>query len=189
MKVLIDPGHGGSDPGARANGMREADYTLAAGRMLMTVLRQRGYEAHLTRDCDVDLAHDKAGDLERRCQIERQTRPALFVSLHCNAAMGDAAHGFEVFTSPGQTRSDLAAEYLVNAFAVAFPDRLIRRDLSDGDQDKEAKFRVLTGTVGPAVLVEMGFLTNTEEATWLRINQTRIVTALADGIGAYLQEV
>jgi N-acetylmuramoyl-L-alanine amidase len=80
-----------------------------------------------------------------------------------------------VWTSPGQTLADQAAECLINAFSAAFPRRLLRRDFSDGDQDKESNFRVLTGTLGPAVLVELGFLTNPEEAAWLKSKQLAIV--------------
>lgn len=187
--ILIDPGHGGPDPGACANGLREADITLTAGKLLMALLRQRGHTAYLTRDTDTALAHDKAGDLEERCEMERKLRPALTVSLHCNAAENGAAKGFEVWTSPGQTRSDQAAELIVGAFATQFPGRLIRRDLSDGDADKEAKFRVLTGTHGPAVLVEFGFLTNPVEAQWIKGELPRICQAMAVGIESFVEGV
>lgn len=184
MKVLIDPGHGGWDPGACANGLREADMTLQAGRMLMNLMRQRQHVAYLTRDSDIALGDNKGADLTARCHIEHSFRPDLFVSIHCNAALAETANGFEVWTSPGQTQSDLAAEQIVNAFFREFPTRQLRRDLSDGDQDKESRFRVLTGTLGPAVLVEMGFLSNQAEAIWLRESLPRIAKALADGIEA-----
>lgn len=187
MKVLIDPGHGGWDPGACANGMRECDYVLAIGRYLMTYLITKGHEVHMTRSTDHALAAGKSADLEERCKIERTWRPDLFVSLHCNAALATAAVGFEVWTSPGQTMSDVAAEKILESFAAAFPQRMIRRDMSDGDGDKESKFRVLTGTDGPAVLVEAGFLTNAAEAEWLRQNQIGIVKALAVGIEAFAE--
>lgn len=187
MKVLIDPGHGGSDPGACANGLREADIALNVSRLLVTLLRQKGVEVRLTRDGDNALGPTKGHDLEARCQIERTWGPDLFVSIHCNAAMADTARGFEVWTSVGQTRSDRAAEHIVNAFHTAFPYRLLRRDLSDGDQDKESNFYVLRCTDGPAVLVELGFLTHAEEAAWVRDNQVPTAQALSRGILAALQ--
>lgn len=185
MNLLIDPGHGGQDPGACAHGLREADYVLAAGRMLMEEMRRRRHVAHLTRDNDDALGYNKNADLTERCRMERSWKPGLFVSLHCNAAMSTGANGFEVWTSPGQTRSDVAAEEIVEAFARHYPGRLIRRDLTDGDSDKESKFRVLTGTLGAAVLVEMGFITNAVDAAWLKQNLVGIVKALADGIEAF----
>jgi N-acetylmuramoyl-L-alanine amidase len=153
----------------------------------MAYLRTDGHLAHLTRDTDQALAGDKGSDLEERCRIERTWRPGLTVSIHCNAAMAATARGFEVFTSVGETRSDAAAECIINEFHKAFPLRPIRRDFADGDQDKEARFRVLTGTFGPAVLVELGFLTNAEENDWLKMNQIKIVRALTAGIDAFAQ--
>lgn len=187
MKILIDPGHGLPDPGACANGMREADYVLTVARYLMHYLQSVGHEAHLTRGTENALAFKKENDLALRCEIEHNWRPDLFLSLHCNAATGVAAHGFEVWTSVGETLSDRYAEHLVNEFHRAFPLRLLRRDFADGDQDKERRpdqkdLYVLAGTKGPAVLVELGFLTHVEEAQWLRDNQLAIVKALAAGI-------
>lgn len=182
MKILIDPGHGGFDPGACANGMREADYVLEASRYLMNYLRVKGHQAHLTRSADYALGNDKAGDLAERCETERKCAPDLFLSIHCNAAATAAANGFEVWTSFGKTTADKYAETLMNAFHAAFPLRPLRRDFSDGDQDKESNFYVLKHTRCPAVLVELGFLTNAAEARWLRGNQIAIVQALAAGI-------
>ena len=182
MNILIDPGHGGLDQGACANGMREASYVLATAHYLKDYLWAAGHVAHLTRAGDHALGPDKKTDLAARCAIEQSWKPDLFLSLHCNAFIETGAHGFEVWTSPGQTRSDLAAECIINAFSKAFPDRVLRRDFADGDQDKEAKFYVLTGTKGPAVLVELGFLTNKNEAIWLNEKQIEIVKALAAGV-------
>lgn len=187
MKILIDPGHGLPDPGACANGMREADYVLEAARYLMHYLHSVGHEAHMTRGTENALAFRKETDLEMRCEMEHSWRPDLFLSLHCNAVANPTAHGFEVWTSIGETRSDLYAEHFVNEFHRAFPARALRRDFADGDQDKERRpeqkdLYVLAGTKGPAVLVELGFLTNPEEAAWLRLNQLAIVKALAAGV-------
>lgn len=182
MKILIDPGHGGKFQGAGANGISEADYTLKTAAMLASYLRAAGHDVSLTRSDNSNLGETLAEDLEVRCCIERKIRPDLFLSIHCNAAESTKAEGFEVWTSPGQTDADKAAEKILNEFSKAFPSRRLRRDVSDGDSDKEAKFRVLTGTLGPAVLVELGFLTNKDEARWLMSNRQPIAKALSDGI-------
>lgn len=182
MNVLLDPGHGGFDPGACANGMRECDYVLEAARYLMNYLRVKGHFAHMTRGADAALGNDKAADLAMRCQIEHSWKPDLFLSLHCNAVGNQIAKGFEVWTSIGETKADRYAEHIVNEFHRAFPLRLLRRDFADGDQDKESNFYVLKNTHCPALLVELGFLTNAEEAAWLKANQIQIVKALAAGI-------
>jgi N-acetylmuramoyl-L-alanine amidase len=185
VNILIDAGHGLPDPGACSNGMREADYVMEVARYLMHYLQSVGHRAHLTRNSEAGLAFAKGTDLAERCKVEHNWRPDLFVSLHCNAAASGAARGFEVWTSVGETKSDQAAELIINEFHKAFPDRVLRRDFSDGDQDKESDFCVLAGTLGPAVLVELGFLTNAEEARWLRENQLAIVKALAAGVEAF----
>lgn len=185
MKVLLDPGHGGKFQGACANGAREADFTLRLAAMLAGYLRIAGYDVSMTRTGDDNLAHTVSEDLEARCAIERKLKPALFVSVHCNAAYAPDAQGFEVWTSPGETASDKAAEAIINAFSKAFPSRRIRRDLSDGDSDKESKFRVLTGTLGAAVLVELGFLTNADETLWLKSHMPEMAKAICDGITAF----
>lgn len=181
MKILIDPGHGGPDPGACANGIRECDYVLGLSRLLMNALRMLGHSAHLTRAADFALGNDKGSDLAARCHIEQSWGPDVFISVHCNASTSPAS-GFEVWTSVGETQADQVAENILNAFHNAFPLRPIRRDMSDGDGDWESNFYVLRNTRCPAVLVECGFLTNTEEAAWLKDNQTAIATALANGL-------
>ena len=187
MNILIDPGHGLPDPGACANGIREADYVLATAHYLKNYLCAAGHVAHLTRAGDHALGPDKRSDLAARCAIEQSWKPDLFLSLHCNAFIETGAHGFEVWTSKGETRSDIAAECFINAFSKAFPDRVLRRDFSDGDGDKERGLEqkdlyVLANTKGPAVLVELGFLSNKNEAIWLNEKQIEIVKALAAGV-------
>ncbi len=176
--VLIDPGHGGQDPGACEI---EAQVNLAVAKYLQASLNSVQIPAWLTRKSDTFIP------LSDRCRTEWDLRPALFVSLHCNAATNPQAQGLEVWTSPGQTRSDLAATCLLKSLVSAFPEKKIRTDYSDGDGDKEGRFFVLTQTVGPAVLVEMGFLSNPEERSWLEngTNQLHMALALAAGILAW----
>lgn len=94
-----------------------------------------------------------------------QDLPAALISIHSNAGGGT---GFEVFTSPGQDLSDKLAECMVAAFAEEFPDEKIRKDTSDGDSDKEAKFTMLVGHEWPAVLTENFFMDNHKDIAILR---------------------
>ena len=74
-----------------------------------------------------------------------------------NAGGGE---GYEVYTSPGQTKSDAIAEVFIQAIGEELPDHPLRSDPLDGDKDKEAKFYVLENTKCPAVLVEVAFMDN-----------------------------
>lgn len=184
LKILILAGHGGSDPGAEAGGEREADINLAVSLLLGGMLIGEGAEVHFARVDDRSVSLDERGALEHRL------RPDLTVSLHCNSFSSPGPNGLEVFTSPGQTGADPAAEHVCKALELAFPDSAFRYDFADGDRDKEAKFRVLTGTLGPAVLVEMGFMSNPIELDWLcdRRTQVHIAGAICAGVLGWASE-
>lgn len=182
--VLIDPGHGGDDPGALGHGYREADINLAVANRLDRVLRGRGHLPLLTRASDTTLG------LPARVRMENRARPDLFLSIHCNAATHAGAQGFELFTSPGITASDWAAAAIYRAWERTFPEGRTRPDWADGFPDKEAAFYVLTRTGAAAVLVELGFISNYQEALWLADGtaQELMARALADGIEAARKE-
>ncbi len=88
------------------------------------------------------------------------TNSSFYVSIHSNAGGGD---GSEIFTSPGDTKSDKIATVFGEEFQREFPDRRLRADFSDGDLDKERRFYVLTRTKMPAILTENFFMDNFEE--------------------------
>ena len=89
---------------------------------------------------------------------------SVYVSIHGNAANTTSARGFEVYTSKGQTSSDILASFLFEEVKEGFPNWLFRRDTEDGDNDREADFYVLKNTVIPAILSENGFFTNFRDA-------------------------
>lgn len=85
---------------------------------------------------------------------------SFYLSIHSNAGGG---HGSEIFTSPGDTKSDTIATIFGNEFKNTFPNKRLRTDFSDGDLDKERRFYVLTKTKMPAILTENFFMDNEEE--------------------------
>lgn len=181
MKIAIDAGHGGQDPGAVGRaGTHEADITLRLAQALKDRIEGLGHVAYLTRDAD------RFVDLGTRAKIANVWGADRFLSIHCNGAVSESANGFEVWTTRGQTAADPIAENVFCAWLKQFPRVNGRRDLLDGDSDKEENFAVLRGTKMPAVLVETGFITNpateaemlTEE--WI----TAAAEALARGITA-----
>ena len=100
----------------------------------------------------------------------KDSKTSLYLSIHNNAGGGK---GTEVFTSIGQTKSDIFAEEIVNAITKAFPTRSMRLDTKDGDKDKEENFYVLKHTSMAAILIEYGFFDNREDYDFLS-NTTNI---------------
>ena len=140
----------------------------------------------MTRECNDERLYS----LMRRVNIANDAAADLFISLHCNAAENTAAKGMEVFTSPGETGADPFATMIYEELAAMFPDQLQRTDYSDGDPDKEARFTVLMETNMPAVLVEMGFITNWQEEAELcdPKRQAEIAVAIGRAVDRYAAE-
>lgn len=103
-------------------------------------------------------------DVTLRTRVNRAneygTRNTFYLSVHANAGGGS---GFEVYTSPGNTKSDKIATIFGEEFQKEFPNKRLRTDFSDGDLDKEQRFYVLTKTKMPAVLTENFFMDNEGE--------------------------
>lgn len=182
MRIVIDPGHGGSDPGAIGpGGTREKDITLAVASRLGALLVGQQHEIILTRDGDTFVG------LAARASLANSRKADAFISIHCNAAVSRQAHGFEAWTSRGQTRADSLASSITSFWSVEFPGQRIRADWSDGDVDKESGFYVLRKTAMPAVLLELQFISHPQWERWLREleNQNRMATVIAAGVEAW----
>lgn len=184
MRITIAPGHGGQDPGAVGpTGLRESAVALEVSLRLERLLIAAGHIVKLTRTTNKFVA------LSEQAHISNMFDTDLFISVHCNAAENRAARGFEVWTTPGQTVSDQVAEEIFAAFGKAFPSEPGRRDLSDGDNDREASFAVLRLTRCPAVLVETGFISNPEteaamrSPSWISAAAGAISTGVHNWIG------
>lgn len=156
MRIMIDPGHGGDDPGAiSASGIHEAHVNLDVGLQIAGQFGQ--YLDHL---CHLTRYDDTFVPLGERCRIANGWGADVFVSIHANAFHNPQAEGFEVYTNRDVDEADRLASMMWYAFRTAFPLMNARCELSDGDPDKEAGFHVLIHTRMPAVLFELAFLTN-----------------------------
>lgn len=183
MRVMIDPGHGGEDPGAVGPaGTRESDIVLAVSMMAAGLFADS--ERHMAR---LTRWSNRFIELDHRCAAANNWDADIFVSIHCNAAETSQARGFEVWTSPGRTEADPIATAIWDNMRIAFPEMRGRLDSSDGDPDKEARFRVLVGTKMPAVLVELGFISNPVEE--VRLADSAFQAKAAYTIGSTLLEV
>jgi len=191
--VVIDPGHGGEEVGAKGPaGTLEKDVTLAIARRLRAALANSlGLQAFLTRDRDEEIA------LDERAAVANNYKADLFVSIHANASRSLGARGSEVYFltyhasdeegrrmaaleggaftpgTPAPASGDLAlilwdmaqAEHLEESSALAsrIQEELAEVTGSQGRGVKQAPFRVLVGAAMPAVLVEVAFISNAEE--------------------------
>ncbi|RBP58749.1 N-acetylmuramoyl-L-alanine amidase [Alkalibaculum bacchi] len=168
-KVFIDPGHGGIDPGALGNGLREKDITLSMALKLGNLLQSKGMSVQYSRTTD------KYVSLQNRASQANAWGADLFVSIHCNAFTSSSAHGTECFTYPSASASTKALSRNVSndmAKSLSLTNR----------GHKEANFAVLRLTKMPAILTETAFITNSSDASKLSSRQNEFVSSLASQI-------
>jgi N-acetylmuramoyl-L-alanine amidase len=180
--IMLDAGHGGEDFGAVGpSGLREKDVALAVVLALGATLTGMGADVYYTRKSDVYVGLTDRATKANEMGVDR------FLSIHCNSAKVPAS-GFEVFTTPGQTRSDAFATRAFLEFGAEFPTMAKRVDSTDGDVDKESNFVVLRKTVMPAILFELEFIHTPAGEAFLRdpLMTARCVTALARAVVADL---
>ncbi len=190
MKVLIDNGHGSNTLGKRSPDGRLREYAYAREIALRLEMELRKYGIDVERivkeEVDVPLAE--------RCRRanEHKASEAILISIHCNAAGNGSdwmqARGWEAWTSVGKTKADKLATYLYEAAEECLPGMKIRKDMSDGDPDKESQFYILKHTKCPAVLTENLFQDNREDVDFLlsEAGKRAIVDLHVKGICQYL---
>jgi N-acetylmuramoyl-L-alanine amidase len=214
-RVVIDPGHGGHDPGATNDGLSEAELVLdVALRLEKLLLKQPGVDVVMTRRSDVFVA------LEERTAIANSSEADLFLSIHANASEDDRVRGIETYFlnfAPNPAAEVVAAREnaasaqtmrqlpdIVKAIALnnkidesrnfaslvqaSMMDRLKRSNKGIKDLGvKQAPFMVLVGATMPGILAEISFLTNRQEAALLRSSAYRqqIAEALLTGLMRY----
>ena len=209
IRVMLDPGHGGKDPGAIGpSGLKEKDVVLAVGRMVRERLRRdEGFEVKMTRDSDVFIP------LEERTAMANEARADIFVSLHINASPNRQAEGISTYVlSRASDRHSLELAARENGVPVAKLSavKFIIDDLATYGRKKEslklaktvndaivrnvngrfgkvadlglkqAPFYVLVGARMTAVLVETSFITNQREET--RLRDPEYLAAIADSV-------
>lgn len=197
--IVIDPGHGGRDPGNMEGKRQEKTYVLHLAKELGEILAKAGFKVSYTRTSDNTL------ELPERAAIARRRGADLLVSLHFNSADGPggfAVKGAETFCmTPARTSSTNArgegsdsGSYLGNRFdsknmLLAYEiQRAITAETGAEDRGvKRARFQVLRDAEMPAVLIEAGFMTNPADARRIYDGPTRrkLAQSIADGIVTY----
>ncbi|MBW2413026.1 MAG: N-acetylmuramoyl-L-alanine amidase [Deltaproteobacteria bacterium] len=208
--VVIDPGHGGKDPGAiGSRGLREKDVVLRVARELAKRLRAEGLEVHLTRDKDVFIPLDK------RTLLANQWKGDLFVSIHANASRNRKSNGVETYlldTRYDKNTARVAArengttvaelndlQRILASLRLSYSERYaaplaekVHTGLMASLRGKYGKTRDLGVKRGPfvvlfqadmpAILVEVGFVTNRSESK--RLRGRAFARTVSDGIAA-----
>lgn len=191
--IVIDPGHGGSDPGAvgRVTGALEKDITLAISKRLALLISQAGGMPVLTRESDQELSDEgfqgsllekKRQDLARRVERAKQVNAEVFLSIHVNADPSPRWHGAQTFYYASSPQSQ--------ALAISIQDEMVRILGNNNRKAKEAAFYVMEKTDMPAVIVEVGFISNPAEERLLidEMYQSKVAYAIFSGLAKYYAE-
>lgn len=183
--VVIDPGHGGVDPGAIGpGGILEKDITLAVALELEKLLNRAAIHTIMTRTGDYDLADAdatlrKSQDLARRVEIGRNGTADVFISLHANSFPNPNYSGAQTFYFPNREQDRMLAEKIQSS--------LVRRLGPNRRLANSADYYVLRESTVPAVVVELGFLSHPSEGERLADAdyQKRLAEAIYYGIIDY----
>lgn len=177
-KITIDAGHGGTDPGASGNGIIEKELTLDVAKRVERLLKEKGIEVVMTRSTDTYLS------LQKRVDIGVDSKSDAFVSIHGNAATA-SAQGTETWYSP-KTKSAADSKQL----ASFIQNRLYKAmDTKNRGLKNNRDLYVIYRNPLPSALVELGFMSNKEDAAKLKSNWYRdeASKAIAQGIVDYFK--
>ncbi|MGI5948124.1 MAG: N-acetylmuramoyl-L-alanine amidase [Lachnospiraceae bacterium] len=187
--VVIDSGHGGNDPGKiGVSGQKEKDINLQIAKKLKSYLEAANVAVVMTRESDIGLykesdSHKKSADMKKRCQIIDEAEPVLAVSIHQNSYHQEEICGAQVFYYKNSEKGQRLAEILQKRFDYVLGEAENRRKAKGNDS-----YYLLLNVKAPIVIVECGFLSNTEEAAKLSDEeyQDRIAWTIHLGILQYM---
>lgn len=191
--IIIDAGHGGEDPGAvGVNGVYEKDLNLEIAMILADILRERGYTVVLTRTTDKMLYSEeenikgmrKLSDLKNRCKVTEEYPDGILVSIHMNSFGQSKYSGLQVYYTDGNDDSRLLAGIIQST---------VKSELQN-DNNRVIKsgknMFLLEKSKCTSVLIECGFLTNSEECRKLseKEYQKQLSFSIACGIIEYINK-
>ncbi len=177
--VLLDPGHGGHDVGAKGRrGIHEKDINLDVARKVKEKLQTQGMRVLMTRNADNFIS------LWGRVGVSRKYKPDIFVSIHTNAARNRNVNGIEFFC---YTNANLRNKTKSFQLAKSIQSKMIAQVKARSRGVKGARFFVLRNAPTPAILIEVGFITHVNEERNLAQKNYRntLAQAIADGIVNY----
>ena len=192
--IFLDPGHGGSDPGAVSGGVREKDLTLSVYNKVSSKLASLGYTVLTSRNVDKDV------DLVDRADQANKANADMLLSIHFNAGGRGVARGIETYYYQSQAdrvpkinkENHNNAERLERSRKLAnkVQQNLLYQTGANDRGVKRASFTVLRETSIPSILVELGFIDNPEERNKIKTNeyQERLANGIVDGIVEYYKQ-
>lgn len=202
--IFIDPGHGFNDPGASSqyltDGLTEKDMTLEFAKELVQILNDRGYYAKLTHDGQTvpKSSIDDNDDLfyiDERAAYVNENSVDLFVSIHCDSYDSESVNGTRVYYCnednegifSSSAESEKLTNYLVSFINEKFPSAKAARAYGNPFADA---YYVTKHINAPAALVELGFITNPDDAKSILDSgwRTKMAEAIADGICKFADE-
>lgn len=185
MKIVLDAGHGGKDPGARAAGIDEDEINLKAALKLKTLLESAGAEVIMIRETDVDLASEGAAsvkreDLKKRVEIMNQPGVTMFISIHCNISLDRRVHGSEVYYQSQNEASHQLAAAVQGRLKTVTHSKLL---------PKTGDIYILKQTSTLGILAEIGFLSNSDDLAHLQKDEylDEIVYAIYQGVDDFVK--
>jgi N-acetylmuramoyl-L-alanine amidase len=190
--IVLDPGHGGADPGTQHYGLVEKVLTLDIAQRLKTLLVAQGWTVRMTRESDVDPVSaenvakmradgkpnpDDRAYLQTRCDVANNAGARLFISIHVNSAPVESARGTTVYWYKPQDAP----------FAQAIEKNVIPLAGTQDDGTRHENFYVVRHTSMPAVLIETAFATNPGDVALLRQPSflQNVAQGIANGVKAY----
>jgi len=173
--IVIDAGHGGKDPGATSSyGYEEKIVNLDVATQIAQILKDRGLRVIMTRN------NDEFIELEERANIANRNKADIFISIHADSSAKSNTNGFTIYV-------EQSSSWASTSLANAIDNRMAQTGINSNGVRK-ADYRVLTHTGCPAVLIELGYLSNYWEAKQLKNKdmQRQLAQAITDGITDYI---
>ncbi|AIG65304.1 LytC protein [Weissella ceti] len=175
MTIVVDAGHGGSDPGSLANnGSEEKQYTLETAQKMQSQLESRGANVVMTRSGDTDVTLEEIASLPKKAAAD------LFVSIHFDAVKKNQARGFTTFYYHDDG-SIAFGEAINNELAKRVPEKMPNRGNDFGD------YYVLRKNTVPAVLIEGGYIDSDKDFSYIKDGnyQNKLAKSVVAGIDQY----
>ena len=190
--IVLDPGHGGIDPGAHHNGMiTEKEVVLDVGLELRRLLEQAGAEVIMTRESDQDVSHHIPGsplprhrrDLQGRAKIINQAGAALFISIHINSVDDPDVRGAIAFYSKSRPENKLLADIVQKNINSVVDLNTRPGQLMHRHPKETVDYYILNEAEIPGIILEMGFMTSPDDRELIRRQSYRKKLAQAVFLG------